>query len=272
MWFWQWQRELGWPQFGLGFGEGLATSLILGFGGLWGYKQLTGRSLRPGRPASCLQLDETRIHDRLEALKQRQEPIVILRRRAMKILDPQRRETLLTSLEQALDILQEQRERYHIKLWEITLLRWYNQVEPLALQVQTQAAKRVPPGDTLDQLEAVISQGQGFLGQWSQSPLGQRPAGEASLDRLRSVLDACDALYQDLLALQASQILQGISRFDWASRSPLQTPQMESLLDVLGELPSVSEFNQGFEQLEQEYLRLQSEAELEGESGVNLSP
>jgi hypothetical protein len=87
--------------------------------------------------------------------------------------------------------------------------------------------------------------------------------GYHAIDRLQGALRGCDQIYQDLVALQASAVIQGISHFEIDPQRSLQTPEAEDFLEIFSVLPSVREFSLGFQALEQEYLRLQSELEID---------
>lgn len=275
--------ELGvtWPHFGVGLAEGLGVT-----GGLlatvWvGSQRLLGRSLLPHKPSSCLQQGETRIHDRLQYLHDRQQPIDQVRQRATHIRDLQRREAILQALDHAVELLHNQVDQYRLKLWEIALLRWHNQVQPL-LQTHTfqtqflQASPAkfwqrlwfAPPAssveitDALEALEEILTTGQALLVDWEHHPLGDRRAGETLVERLEQALNSSDRLYQDLVALQASAVLQGLSHFELDAQLKGQTSDVEEMIEAFGALPSVYDFAQGFDALEQEYLRLQGELEV----------
>ena len=256
--FHQLELAFTWSNLGIGLAEGLGITGSL-FGLVWlTSDRFLGWSILPKKPLSCLQQDEIKIHDRLEYLQDRQSPIEQVRQRATKILNVQRRTMILEALDQALQILQTQHDRYQIKLWEIALLRWHNQVQPLL----GHSLDSLNSAD-LEALEQVLDTGQGLLAQWGRSDLSNRAVGFSAIDRLQGALQGCDQLYQDLVALQASSVLRGISHFELAPQRSLQTPDVEDFLEVLSQLPSVSEFSMGFEALEQEYLRLQSELEID---------
>ena len=82
------------------------------------------------------------------------------------------------------------------------------------------------------------------------------------MQRLEQALNSSDRLYQDLIALQASAVLKGLSHFEWDAQVALQSTDTAEFLDAFGALPSVSEFSEVFDALETEYLRLQSELEV----------
>ena len=255
--FHQLEIALTWANLGIGLGEGLAVT-----GSLWGAvwfssDRFLGWSILPQRPISCLQKDETTIHDRLRYLQHRQEPIEQVRHRATKILDSQRRNTILAALDHALGILQTHHDRYQIKLWEIALLRWYNQVQLILTSVP------ILDEQNIDILEQILEAGQQLLEDWGRSELSDRSVGYYAIDRLQGALRGCDQIYQDLIALQASAVIQGISHFEVDPQRSLQTPEAEDFLEIFSVLPSVSEFSLGFQALEQEYLRLQSELDLD---------
>ena len=282
------QLEIGvtWAHFGVGLGEGLGVTGGL-LGSIWlGSKQWLGWSILPAKPQSCLQQDEARIYDRLQYLQERQQPIDQVRQRAAHIRDLQRRETILQALDHAVDLLQNQGEQYQLKLWEIALLRWHNQIQPLLhSQVFQPTVSRksvwhrirsrfwgrspISPSEiasALETLEEILTTGQALLADWEHRSLGDRSGAAELIKRLEKALNSSDRLYQDLVALETSSVLKGLSHFELETHlnSPADQAgqEAEAMLEAFGDLPTVSDFFQGFDALENEYLRLQSELEV----------
>lgn len=279
------QLELGltWPQFGIGLGEGLGVTGGL-LSSVWlGSQRWLGWSILPPKSASCLQQDEARIHDRLHYLQDRQHPIEQVRQRAFHIRDVQKREAILQALDHAVDLLQNQGDQYQLKLWEIALLRWHNQIQPLLqshpfhgsanpknfwYRIKARFFKRSssPSSDevaaALETLEEILTTGQALLVNWEHHSLRDRSVGGEIIQRLEKALNSTDRLYQDLVALQASVVLKGLSYFELETDPNSPSNDAEEMLQAFGDLPSVSDFFQGFDTLENEYLRLQSELEV----------
>jgi hypothetical protein len=285
--FHQLEMELTWARFGVGLGEGLGITGGL-FGSVWlGSKQWLGWSILPQKPQSCLQQDEARIYDRLHYLQERQHPIDQVRQRAAHIRDLQRRATILQALDHAVELLQTQVDQYQIKLWEIALLRWHNKIQPLLYSHSFQPAVNqkslfhrlrsrlfggsmsTTPAEVasaLETLEEILTTGQALLVDWEHGSLSDRSEAVELRKRLEKALNSSDRLYQDLVALQTSIVLKGLSHFELDAH--LNSPnndggnEAEVMLEAFSDLPSVSDFFQGFDALENEYLRLQGELEV----------
>lgn len=285
--FHQLEMGLTWASLGVGLGEGLGVTGGL-LGSIWlGSKQWLGWSILPPKPQSGLQQEEARIYDRLQYLQDRQDPIDQVRQRAPHIRDLQRRQTILQALDHAVDLLQNQVDQYQVKLWEIALLRWHNKIQPLLSAPTFQPAldrkgflyrlhrlrsrfwKESPSttpaevASALETLEEILTTGQALLVDWEHRSLNDRSEGVELRKRLEKALNSSDRLYQDLVALQTSIVLKGLSHFERDTHFNSSTYEgiqdTEAILEAFGELPSVSDFFQGFDALENEYLRLQGE-------------
>lgn len=269
----RWGLSLGagdWLALGQGIMQAVATGVGVGAGVGLGTLGLAERGLGwtlwPRSPQTSLQDDEQKIQQRLAELAQRAEPIVRVQQRAAKITDSQQRDSISQALDRAMGILLTHRDRYRLKLWEIQLIRWYNALQPLIdrwyhhLAAESELLYR--------NLDSLRDRGETLLHTWETTDLAQTPEGQQHLAQLRQALGHCDRLYQDLIAQQAAQVLQGISHFEPDPQFSTETLAAADQLTTLTALPTLADFVSGLEALEDEYQRLRTEAAL----GAALPP
>lgn len=248
-------------------GQAVLGGLGVGAGAFWGTQLLLRRGFKvellPPKPRTFLQIDEDKIQQRLADLEERAKPIVTVQERARKIMEPTQRSTIENTLNQAMAVLLSHRDRYRTKLWEIQLIRWHNALKPL---LDRWYSRLHHDSEVLYRnLDAVRDQGEALLLEWEQTDLAATPEGSQQLERLRAALACCDRMYQDLIAQQAAEAVQGISRFELEPQFSDDTQGATDQLEVFQALPNVVEFESGLETLEDEYRRLVSERDLAAE-------
>jgi hypothetical protein len=156
---------------------------------------------------------------------------------------------------QASDTLARQRDRYHVKLWEVTLIRWQNRLDPLVVDwnrlTHDGCSKRL---SVLDQIE---EEGERFLLAWTDIDLEEYPDARRCLDRLKASLDACRPLREHLIVKQATLALSGLAPADDAIDPLLSMPP--STASAFQARASLADVTSAFAALEGEYDRLRSE-------------
>ena len=225
-----------------------------------GLKRFLAIDLFPKHPNSSLNEDEQTIQARLNQFQAQAEPILTTQERAQKIADYDRRLAIERSLKEAIGILRFHRDRYRARLWEIHLIRWHNSLKPIV----THWYQRLnTDSEALYQdLNRTRDWGITLLDQWLHTDLANLETGQTYIQQLRTALATCDLLYQDLITRQAAEVLEGISYFEADPRSNAATNLASEQLAVFNALPDVADFTFGLQDLEDEYLRLQTEANL----------
>ena len=248
--------ELVWRQVLLGAGTWGAVVL----GSRWLLKQSLNLEIFPPQPSPSLQDDEDKISQRLGDLAERAKPILVVQERARKITNTGQRTTIEGTLDRAMGILVSHRDRYRTKLWEIDLIRWHNALKPLIDRWPSQLQQNSEGLYHL--LDTVRDRGEALLHDWEQTDLTTTAEGSKHLERLRAALVSCDRMYQDLIARQAAEAVQGISHFEVEPQFSYNTQEAARQLDVFEALPTVVDFASGLEDLEDEYHRLLTEQDL----------
>jgi hypothetical protein len=156
---------------------------------------------------------------------------------------------------QAGDALARQRDRYHVKLWEVTLIRWQNRLDPIVVDwprlTHEGCSKRLA---ALDQIE---DEGQQFLQAWTDIDLEEYPDARRCLERLTASLDACGPLREHLIVKQATLALSGLAPAEDAIDPLLAMPP--STASAFQARASLADVTSAFAALEGEYDRLRSE-------------
>lgn len=164
-------------------------------------------------------------------------------------------ERIHQQLLQAGDALARQRDRYHVKLWEVTLIRWQNKLDPLVVDwsrlTHEGCSKR------LAVLDIIEDEGKEFLGAWTGIDLDEYPDARRCLDRLKMSLDACRPLREHLIVKQATLALSGLAPADDAIDPLLAMPP--STASAFQARASLADVTSAFAALEGEYDRLRSE-------------
>ncbi|MGA1625869.1 MAG: hypothetical protein ACO4AJ_09650 [Prochlorothrix sp.] len=245
-------------------GQAVLGGLGVGAGVFFGTQRVLKQGLQleitPPKPRTFLQSDEAKIQQRLQDLEERAEPILRVQERAKKIGSPSQRSTIEATLNHAMAVLLSHRDRYRTKLWEIQLIRWHNALKPLLDRWYSRL--RDDSELLYRNLDTVRDRGEALLLEWEHTDLAATLEGAKQIDRLRAALASCDRMYQDLIAQQAAEAVQGISRFEGEPQFSYDTQVVGEQLDVFEALPNVVEFESGLETLEDEYRRLISEQTL----------
>jgi len=243
---------------GVGVAVGVAVGVSLGI--------LLGAD-RGQQPASAktkstvsLREIERRIGERLVELRNRERRLAETRaqweRRASTMAGRDAAwDRIHQQLMQAGDALARQRDRYHVKLWEVTLIRWQNRLDPIVVDwyrlTHEGCSKRL---SALDQIE---DEGQQFLQAWTDIDLEEYPDARRCLERLTASLDACGPLREHLIVKQATLALSGLAPAEDAIDPLLAMPP--STASAFQARASLADVTSAFAALEGEYDRLRSE-------------
>ena len=243
---------------GVGVAVGVAVGVSLGI--LLGADRGHQTNATKVKAAVSLREIERRIGERLVELRNRE------RRLAETRAQWERRATAGTGrdaawerihqqLLQAGDALARQRDRYHVKLWEVTLIRWQNRLDPMVVDwtrlTHEGCSKRLT---ALDQIE---DEGEEFLRAWTDIDLEEYPDARRCLDRLKASLEACQPLREHLIVKQATLALSGLAPADDAIDPLLAMPP--STASAFQARASLADVTSAFAALEGEYDRLRSE-------------
>ncbi|MFM7188317.1 MAG: hypothetical protein ACKO14_10935 [Armatimonadota bacterium] len=243
---------------GVGVAVGVAVGVSLGI--LLGADRSQQQAASRTQGTVSLREIERRIGERLVELRNRE------RRLAETRAQWERRATTDTGrdaawlrihqqLLQAGDALARQRDRYHVKLWEVTLIRWQNKLDPLVVDwsrlTHEGCSKR------LTVLDLIEDEGIEFLRAWTDIDLEEFPDARRCLDRLKASLDACRPLREHLIVKQATLALTGLAPAEDAIDPMLAMPP--STASAFQARASLADVTSAFAALEGEYDRLRSE-------------
>lgn len=243
---------------GVGVAVGVAVGVSLGIllGADRGQQPMSAKT----KATVSLREIERRIGERLVELRNRERRLAETRaqweRRASTIAGRDAAwDRIHQQLMQAGDALARQRDRYHVKLWEVTLIRWQNRLDPIVVDwsrlTHEGCSKRL---SALDQIE---DEGQQFLQAWTDIDLEEYPDARRCLERLTASLDACGPLREHLIVKQATLALSGLAPAEDAIDPLLAMPP--STASAFQARASLADVTSAFAALEGEYDRLRSE-------------
>jgi hypothetical protein len=243
---------------GVGVAVGVAVGVSLGIllGADRGQQPVSAKT----KATVSLREIERRIGERLVELRNRERRLAETRaqweRRASTMSGRDAAwDRIHQQLMQAGDALARQRDRYHVKLWEVTLIRWQNRLDPIVVDwsrlTHEGCSKRL---SALDQIE---DEGQQFLLAWTDIDLEEYPDARRCLERLTASLDACGPLREHLIVKQATLALSGLAPAEDAIDPLLAMPP--STASAFQARASLADVTSAFAALEGEYDRLRSE-------------
>ncbi len=243
---------------GVGVAVGVAVGVSLGIllGADRGQQPVSAKT----KATVSLREIERRIGERLVELRNRERRLAETRaqweRRASTMAGRDAAwDRIHQQLMQAGDALARQRDRYHVKLWEVTLIRWQNRLDPIVVDwsrlTHEGCSKRL---SALDQIE---DEGQQFLQAWTDIDLEEYPDARRCLERLIASLDACGPLREHLIVKQATLALSGLAPAEDAIDPLLAMPP--STASAFQARASLADVTSAFAALEGEYDRLRSE-------------
>jgi hypothetical protein len=245
----------------VGVAVGVSLGVLLGSDREWAPPDF---SSMPRRITDSLRHDEETIRQRLADIDAREKRLGEVRQRVSGQDDEspasERWRRVRDAIDSAATSLARQRDRYHVKLWEIALVRWQNTLEPLYSDWESLTHDAC--NQRLRQLEVAQERGAVFLTDWEGVDISDLPEAERCLDRLREALAACDQLREALIVQQAALAVKGIAPMDDALNPHLAPAAALQSLDAFNARASLGEFTAAFDELEAEYSRLRSEEEL----------
>ncbi len=253
---------------GMGVAVGVAVGVSLGvlLGSDREWTTPDPFSLPVKKSVDSLRLDEETIRKRLQDIEAREQHLAETWTQVEKqqtggdeaIIE--RWDKVRRAIDQASAILARQKDRYHVKLWEIALVRWTNALEPLAADWDDLTHELC--NQRLRQLDSLRRRGEQFVSEWDSVDLDELPEASRCLSRLRHALSACDKLHEALIVQQAALAVRGIAPVDDTLTAPLAPLDGLSAMDAFNARAALGEFNKAFDELEGEYSRLRSEEEL----------
>lgn len=243
---------------GVGVAVGVAVGVSLGI--LLGADRGQQQAASTTKGTVSLRVIERRIGERLVELRNRERRLAETRaqwerRPSTTAGRDEAWNRIHQQLLQAGDALARQRDRYHVKLWEVTLIRWQNKLDPLVVDwsrlTHEGCSKR------LAILDLIEDEGTEFLRAWTDIDLEEYPDARRCLDRLTASLDACRPLREHLIVKQATLALSGLAPAEDAIDPLLAMPP--STASAFQARASLADVTSAFAALEGEYDRLRSE-------------
>ncbi len=246
----------------VGVAVGVSLGVLLGADREWATGEMPGVLVRTRHMASLRHVEDT-IQERLSDIASREKRLFEVRHKTEAeavSMGMARMEKLRSALESAITILARQRERYHAKLWEIALVRWQNNLEPLASDWDK--LNHDECNHRLRQLEAARDRGEAFLKDWAGVDLSEIPEGDRCVTRLKQALGSCAKLREALIVQQAALAVKGIAPMEEALVPAMAPTKSLENLDLFNARATLGEFSSAFSELEAEYSRLKSEDEI----------
>lgn len=244
----------------IGWFVGAIFGPIVGLSIHGGVDTVVSRVIFRHQPRFYLRRNEQIIRQRLEELKARERQIVAMQQRIEQEITGEQWQRVHEVLEKGAETLRLQSEHYRAKLWEISMLRWQNTLEPLVDEWDNLTYEEC--GRRLKALTATCQRGEITLQEWKQTDLATTPDGQSYIMRLQEVLTACEQLRQALLAQQALLAVKGITPLEETSQSiPKPSAALEQF-ELFHTRVTLGEFSSAFTELESEYIRLQNEEEI----------
>jgi hypothetical protein len=259
----------------VGVAVGVSLGVILGADREWP----TAADLSLKRSVTSLRQHEETIRQRLKDIEDRQNKLQATRKSVDKAIQNanlnalelpnemgQVRETgevrwakVRNALDSAEAVLARSRERYHAKLWEIALVRWQNNIEPIAGDwdnLTHEDSERY-----LRDLTRAQQRGQSYLEEWKDVDVSDIPEAAHCISQLKKSLVACDQLHEALIVHQATLAVKGIAPIDDALSAGHAPVNLQNM-DIFSARAAIGEFSNAFNDLEAEYARLRSEEEI----------
>jgi hypothetical protein len=258
----------------VGVAVGVSLGVILGADREWPTPELPLK-----RSITSLRQHEETIRQRLKDIEDRQNKLQATRKSVEKAIQTtnlnrqnsasgnldsledgaNRWEKVRHALDSAEAVLARSRERYHAKLWEIALVRWQNNIEPIAGDWE-----HLTHDDTERYLRDLVraqQRGQNYLEEWRDVDVSDIPEAAHCISQLKKSLVACEQLYEALIVHQATLAVKGIAPIDDALSSGHAPVNLQNM-DIFSARAAIGEFSSAFNELEAEYARLRSEEEI----------
>lgn len=212
-------------------------------------------------PPESLAYKQDLIGQRLAELRERQKKIKSVLERA-KQNTGEKWNTVIETLNSTARVLQTQQARYSLKQSEIELVRWQNSLAPLLYDAEDLSYEQLD--GRLKQLERARFAGKQWLEEFRahSAPLGETIEVKHLRERATDLMISINTLHESYVARQAADALKGITVFD---DTAIASSSFENLLhasDAFNIHVAITDFSTGFDELESEYARLQSESEI----------
>lgn len=149
------------------------------------------------------------------------------------------------------------RDGHRLKLFEIELARWINEVEPLSERLDRLSYHSCER--RLETLEGLRARGQSMAEDWRLAGLDPVEGGPQAAARLHNALAAADELRQALIARQAQAVLEGVRPATVFSQSPSAVPALHERFEQFTARSEVGQFRLELDELEAQHQRLRSE-------------
>lgn len=222
-----------------------------------------GAARRRASHVQSLTYKERLINQRVDEIQKRAGQISAVRERA-KLNSGERWEQVCSTLDASLQTLQRQRARYNAKAIEIEMVRLQNRLAPLIHaaddisyeQIDARLKAIEDEQKSVKPLDAKLNE--------QRRVLGSAPDVEELSQRLSGIEDSMRKLHEAFVGRQAVLSLRGISPLDDAlvTVSPPVAAIRES--EVFNTQVALTDFSASFDELESEYMRLQTEEDVAG--------
>lgn len=212
-------------------------------------------------PPESLAYKQDLINRRLTELRERQKKIKSVLERAKQNAG-EKWSAVVETLNSTARVLNTQQARYSLKQSEIELVRWQNSLAPLLSDAEDLSYEQLDA--RLKQLERARFAGKQWLEEFRahSAPLGETIEVKHLRERATDVLVSINTLHEAYVARQAADALKGITIFDDTAIANSSIGNLLHASDAFNIHVAITDFSAGFDELEMEYARLQSESEI----------
>jgi hypothetical protein len=242
------------------------SALLSGFGasGFFVYYR-TAFELKNKRKKRFLLNEEKMIHRRIKEIKQKKANIKKLQDRIQRSEGKNDLKRTFAILSESQDHLEQYEKRFKIELKKIKLIRWRNKFKPLLDEWHTSSYEK---GEQyLDDLEVFIEEGKKLIYSFTRdvsakSRIDKRFLEQTLIKQIENDLALIINLQKSLLNRQAQLSIQTIRPLETEQVYRNQALSFKSYIEKSTEYINAHSFFKAFEELEDEYIRFQSEKDI----------
>jgi hypothetical protein len=154
-------------------------------------------------------------------------------------------------LQNALETWTVQRDKYFLKMSEIKVFRWLNELKPYISGINAQ---------NFQQLDSHINCIKNIM---NKGEVLKEELPESAKNRVDNTLATCFQLIEDLENQRVALMAKSASALNSATMESDSSRRLENEHNLLNALTNITQFNSGMDELEKEFYRLKGEKEVE---------
>ncbi len=204
-----------------------------------------------------LRTREAEIRARLNKLDESLTAIARLEQRITQMeATPTLTQTLM-KLRNSVEVIERQKSRHRVLLWEIQLIRWQNRIEPIVAGLT--GLTFCEGDDAMRTVAEATGAGSKMLAAWQSDTAAAATAdGRSCIERLQQALTAAEPLREAIVAQQARATLQEVT--------PMTTPGLTLGAGIpptcLNQDDALDALNRALQEVDGEFYRLKIEDEI----------